>query len=105
MDVLKGSGWGKLHNEGSRVEGLRLGVTVDYSFVTKLIAKLLVFRLEVPGGFEPPNNGFADRPLRPLGHGTPQRKLYYVTIWLAEFGMRACQTTSSDILRQSHSCS
>ncbi len=26
--------------------------------------------LEVPGGFEPPNNGFADRPLRPLGHGT-----------------------------------
>ena len=26
--------------------------------------------LEVPGGFEPPNNGFADRPLGPLGHGT-----------------------------------
>ena len=27
--------------------------------------------MEVPGGFEPPNNGFADRPLGPLGHGTP----------------------------------
>lgn len=28
--------------------------------------------MEVPGGFEPPNNGFADRPLGPLGHGTNQ---------------------------------
>lgn len=26
--------------------------------------------LEVSGGFEPPNNGFADRPLGPLGHDT-----------------------------------
>lgn len=33
--------------------------------------------MEVPGGFEPPNNGFADRPLRPLGHGTlSYRSLY-----------------------------
>lgn len=27
-------------------------------------------RMEVPSGFEPLNIGFADRPLRPLGHGT-----------------------------------
>jgi hypothetical protein len=27
--------------------------------------------MEVPSGFEPLNNGFADRPLGPLGHGTP----------------------------------
>ncbi len=33
--------------------------------------------MEVPGGFEPPNNGFADRPLGPLGHGTPQWRLDY----------------------------
>ena len=26
--------------------------------------------LEVPIGFEPMKNGFADRPLRPLGHST-----------------------------------
>ena len=26
--------------------------------------------MEVPSGFEPLNIGFADRPLRPLGHGT-----------------------------------
>ena len=28
-------------------------------------------KLEVPAGFEPANIGFADRPLGPLGHGTP----------------------------------
>ena len=33
--------------------------------------------MEVPGGFEPPNNGFADRPLGPLGHGTPSDFLVY----------------------------
>ena len=27
-------------------------------------------RREVPIGFEPMKNGFADRPLRPLGHST-----------------------------------
>ena len=26
--------------------------------------------IEVPIGFEPMKNGFADRPLRPLGHST-----------------------------------
>jgi hypothetical protein len=35
------------------------------------VKETCVQNLEVPGGFEPPNNGFADRPLRPLGHGTP----------------------------------
>ena len=25
--------------------------------------------MEAPGGFEPPHNGFADRPLKPLGYG------------------------------------
>jgi hypothetical protein len=27
-------------------------------------------RLEVAAGFEPANNGFANRPLRPLGYAT-----------------------------------
>lgn len=31
---------------------------------------------EAPGGFEPPNRGFADRCLRPLGYGaTCQRRV------------------------------
>ena len=34
--------------------------------------------LEVPSGFEPLNIGFADRPLRPLGHGTSRGFLCYL---------------------------
>ncbi len=59
-------------------------------------------KLEVPGGFEPPNNGFADRPLRPLGHGTPKENLYYVTIWRRELGKPWFRTTYIDILRPHH---
>ena len=33
--------------------------------------------MEVPSGFEPLNNGFADRPLGPLGHGTPMESRVY----------------------------
>lgn len=32
--------------------------------------------MEVPVGFEPTNNGFAVRPLGPLGHGTPRKFQY-----------------------------
>ena len=39
---------------------------------------LLCRGLEVPAGFEPANNGFADRPLGPLGHGTSGLELYLV---------------------------
>lgn len=34
--------------------------------------------LEVPSGFEPLNIGFADRPLRPLGHGTSRAETQMV---------------------------
>jgi hypothetical protein len=34
------------------------------------VGSLAEGKVEVPSGFEPLNIGFADRPLRPLGHGT-----------------------------------